>query len=186
MKLNNLNIFTIFSAISQFTGGLIGPFYVLYIQKIGGSIENLGISFGILVIFQSLFSYWGGKYSDKLGRKPLLIITSFVTSILFVVYLFVQNVTQLYILQAVFGIVGAVYGTVSTAFLADITHRSKRGVQMGKYNTITGLFAGVALLISGFIVGKFGFEIVFYIVAFIGIVSTVLLFLIKETVRKKK
>lgn len=186
MKLNNLNIYTIYSSIDQFAWGLIGPFYIIYIQKIGGTIENLGIAFAILIIFQSLFSYWAGKYSDRLGRKPLLIFVGYSSSVLFIAYTLIQSVTQLYILQAIFGIIAAIENTVSTAFLGDITHRSKRGIQIGKYKTIIGMFAGLALIVGGFVIGKFGFEIIFYAVALFGIASTSLLFLIKETVRKRK
>jgi DHA1 family multidrug resistance protein-like MFS transporter len=186
MKWNNLNIYTISSAIDQFAGGLIGPFYVVYIQKIGGSIENLGIAFAILMIFQSLFSYWGGKYSDKLGRKPLLIFVGYLSSVLTFAYTLIQSVTQLYVLQAIFGISGAIYIAVSTAFLGDITQRSRRGHQIGKFKAIIGIFAAISLAIGGFIIGRFGFKIIFYAVALFGIASTTLLFWIKETVRKKK
>lgn len=186
MKWNNLNVFTISNVIYQFASGLIGPFYVVYIQKIGGTIENLGISFAILMICQSLFSYWGGKYSDKLGRKPILIFTGYVASLLFIVYTLIHSVVQLYVLQAIFGIFDAINITVSTAVLGDITQRSKRGIQIGKYRAIMGIVGGLALIAGGFVIGKFGFEIIFYVFAFLGVVATTILFLLKETVRKKK
>ena len=138
------------------------------------------------MIFQSLFSYWGGKYSDKLGRKPLLILVGYLSSILFVVYTLIQTLAQLYILQAIFGILGAIQDVVSIAFLGDITEKTKRGIQIGKYKTVIGIFAGLALIASCFIIGRFGFEIIFYTVALFGIASTTLLFLIKETMRKKR
>lgn len=186
MKWNNLNVFTISSAMYMFAWGLIGPFYVVYIQKIGGSIENLGIAFGIFTIFQSLFSYIGGKYADKLGRKPLLIVTGYLISILYISYILISNITQLYILQAIFGIVNAIDITVASVFLADITHKNKRGKQMGMFRTIVGIVAGLAMLASGFIVGKFGFEIMFYIVALFTAIAATFLFWVKETLRKKK
>jgi len=186
MKWNNLNIFIISTAIFQFGFGLIGPFYVVYLQKIGGSIENLGISYAIMTIFQSLFSYIGGRYSDKFGRKPLLIWTGYIYSILMMTYPSVQNIIQLYILQALVGIVAAISLVASTTFLADITHRSKRGHQIGLFKTIVGIAFGLAMVGSGFAIGKFGYGIIFYAVGIIGIISTILLHWIKETAVKKK
>lgn len=186
MKLNNLSVFTIVSSIGEFAWGLIGPFYVIYVQKIGGSIESLGIAFGILLITQSLTSYFAGKYSDVFGRKPLLILSGYVTALIFFIYTLVQTVFQLYILQFIWGIVIAVDATASTAFLGDITQKSRRGTQVGKFKAIIGIFAGFSIILGGILVGKFGFKLIFYIGSLLLFTATTLLFLIKETVRKKK
>jgi len=185
MKISNLSIFTISNSILQFAGGLIGPFYIVYVQKIGGgSIENLGIAFGILGIFSALTAYFAGKYSDKLGRKPLLILTGYLSAILFLLYLLVKTSLQLFVLQAVVGIVGSIFRVVSNVLLADITHHKIRGMQIGLYNLIVGGFTSLALIAGGFLIGKIGFVVVFYIFAALTIIATTMLFLIKETVRK--
>ena len=185
MKLNNLTIFTISSSILQFAAGLIGPFYIIYVQKVaGGSIENLGIAFGILGLCAALATYFAGKYSDKIGRKPLLIVAGYLDAILFLLYLFVKTPLQLYILQAVVGITGSISQVISRVLLADITRLKIRGAQMGMYNLITGIFVSLALFIGGFLIAKLGFEIMFVIFSSLSIVSTTMLFWIKEKVRK--
>ncbi len=185
MKISNLSIFTISSSISKFAGGLIGPFYIVYVQKIGGgSIENLGIAFGILGIFSAITAYFAGKYSDKLGRKPFLILTGYLSAILFLLYLLVKTTLQLFVLQAIVGVVGSVFGVVSSVLLADITRHKIRGSQIGLYNLIVGIFSSLALIAGGFLIGKMGFVIVFYIFSALTVVATTMLFSIKETVRK--
>ena len=184
MKLNNLTILTISISIYQFASGLIGPFYVLYIQKIGGTIENLGIAFGILAFFSAITTYFAGKYSDKIGRKPLLIFAGYLIAILFLLYLLIKTTFQLYILQAIFGVVNSIFAVTERILIADITKSKTRGVQIGTYDAIVGVVASLALVIGGFLIGKFGFEIVFYIFSVLGIISTTLLFLVKEKVRR--
>ncbi len=185
MKISDLSIFTISSSILQFAGGLIGPFYIVYVQKLGGgSIENLGISFGVLGIFSAVTAYVAGKYSDKLGRKPFLILTGYMTAVLYLFYLLVRSNLQLLILQAIVGIVGSIFGIVSGILLADITHHKIRGMQIGLYNLIVGVFTSLALIIGGYLIGKLGFVVVFYIFSGLTVISTTMLFLMKETVRK--
>lgn len=180
MKWDNLTIFTTSTSIGQFFSGLIAPFYIVFVRDIGGSMENFGLAFGIMSLFSILGTYFSGRFSDKLGRKPILIIFGYLSSVFLVFYPFIQNVYQLYIIQALFGITSAVSDIVSKILLADITHHKKRGSQMGKYYSITGLFASLALMVSGFIVAKTGINSMFYAVAIMGIISTSLLLFIQE------
>lgn len=184
MKISNLTMFTISSSIYQFGSSLIGPFYVIFIQKIGGSIENLGIAFGILGFVSALATYLAGKYSDKIGRKPLLIATGYIAAILFLLYLLVKTSLQLYILQAIVGVVISIYQVSQRILLADITILKTRGSQMGLYTAIVGIFGSLALVIGGFLIGKSGFAIVFYLFSGLTALATTLLFLVKEKVRK--
>lgn len=185
MKISDLSVFTISSSISQFAGGLIGPFYIIFVQKLGGgSIENLGIAFGILGIFSAITAYFAGKYSDKLGRKPFLILTGYLSAILFLLYLLVKTNIQLFVLQAVVGVVGSIFSVISAVLLADITHHKIRGMQIGLYNLIVGIFTSLALIAGGFLIGKIGFVIVFYIFSGLTVIATTMLFLIRETVKK--
>jgi len=184
MKITNLTIFTISSSIQQFAAGLIGPFYVIFVQQIGGTIENLGIAFGVLGFFSSLATYFAGKHSDESGRKPLLILTGYLTSVLFLLYPFVETLLQLYVLQAIAGVVNSLFRIMASALLADITMLKRRGSQMGLYNAVVGILASFALIIGGFLIGSLGFNIVFYLFSGLTIISTTFLFLIKEKVRK--
>jgi len=178
--LNNFRIFTIVSSFWGIAMGLFGPFYVLYIQDIGGSLENLGIAFGIMVFAQSFVSYFAGKYSDRFGRKPFLIIVGYSNAIVFLFYLLIENLWQLYALQALWGVVDAIDTTTTKAFLADITSKKRRGLEMGKFDAIVGIFAATSMIIGGLIAGKYGLGIIFYICSGFYFLSTTLLFLIKE------
>jgi len=184
MKLTNLAIYTVTSSIWGFAMGILGPFYVIFVQKIGGSIENLGFAFGIMVMTQSITSYFFGKYSDKLGRKPFLIATGFLNSAILFAFTFIQTVTQLYAIQIIWGITDAMDLTISTAFLGDITKKTKRGSQIGKYNSIIGIVTGFAMIVSGIMVGMLGFQSIFYVGSMFYLVSACLLFWIKEKVNR--
>lgn len=166
--------------IGAFFASLLGPFYTLFVNNLAGNAENFGISFGIYGLAISITSYFAGKYSDKYGRKIFLVISSFLLSFTTFSYTLISTVNQLYFLQAIQGILVATYITVSAVFLADITKKSERGRQIGKYNTIVGIFASLAVIIGGFLVSNYGFVLIFYIVALGNLISTILLLWIKD------
>ncbi len=179
-NISGLSVFTLTASIWTFALSLIGPFYVVFAQQIGGTIQNLGIAFGFLVFAQAITSYFIGKHSDKIGRRPFLIFTGYVNSLIFFLYTFVTTTFQLYIIQIFLGIAMAMELTISKAFLGDLTKKYKRGRQIGKYDLVVGIFGGIAIIIGGFLIGKFGFQIIFYLGSIFFFLATTLLFLIKK------
>ena len=159
----NFNIFTLSNSLMALSVGLFGPFYYLFINDIGGSIENFGIAAGLLVLSGALFSFFAGKFSDKIGRKPFLILGGFATSIIIFLYTVIDATWQLYLLQIFSGIIAAGFETAERAYLGDLTNNNKRGEEIGKYDAIIGVSEALAIITGGFLVGRFGFEIVFYI-----------------------
>lgn len=180
LKLDNFGYLLISSAIGAAVWGVLGPFYVLYLQKLGGGIENFGFAFGLFTIANSVTSYFVGKYSDKFGRKPFLIVTSFAYGIFIFSYTLVTSLMQLFVLQVLFGITDSAWKISETAFLGDITKKKHRGRVLGKYNFVVSMLMGIAMLFSGILVGRMGFEIIFYITAAANVISAFPLFFINE------
>lgn len=176
----NLLIYTTVSSIWGIIFGFIGPFYVVYVEKMSGGMEKLGMAFAIMVFLQSLTTYLAGHYSDKLGRKPFLLITTYMDAVVLVLYTLITETHHLYILQAILGITNGVHGTIKTTLLGDLTVREKRGSIVGKFNAIVSFASAIGLALSGYLVKYYGIEFLFYLAAAIVFLSTFLLFLIKE------
>jgi len=176
----NFRIFTLSNSLMALAVGLFGPFYYIFINNFGGSIENFGIAAGLLVLSGALFSLVAGKFSDKIGRKPFLIIGGFASAIIVFSYTIIGSLWQLYLLQIFSGIITAGFETAEGAYLGDITSKEKRGEEVGKYDAMIGIFEAVAIFAGGFLAARFGFEIVFYIVAIIALISTIIMLKLKE------
>ncbi len=171
-------------AIAVFAVQLIGPFFVIFLQQKGGGIEQLGILFGVSVLASSLTMYYIGRWTDTIGRKPFLIVGSILASVITILYLYVQSLPQLYILQIAFGINSAMWEISERSFMADITPKKTRGRELGFYEMILGIIAAIGLMMGGFIIGKFGFSAIFWFIAISLLVSTIPLFWIREARRK--
>ena len=185
-KPSNLLIFTTVNSFWHLGWGLIGPLYAIFIKDIGGGIEIAGVALAIVLYVTSLLSILIGRVSDKIGRKPLLILTGFSYAYVVFLYTTVTTVISLYIIQVLLGIVEAMRKTTNTTFIGDITKREKRGFQVGVYQTMVEVSKATAVLVSGFIIGESGFKIIFYIGSGIILLSTFLLFGIKERKLKKR
>ncbi len=187
MRLTNLTIFTAATLLMEFGWGLVGPFYYLYVNELGGGdIQQFGIAFGIMYFTAALASLVVGKYSDKLGRKPFMIGTALMYAIVIYSYTLITSEIQLYMAQAVIGILGTVERTVNITFLGDVTKKSKRGFQIGVFHSLVEMFAGIAIIAGGFLIGQTGFEIIFYIVSILIVIGAVMLLGVKESVRKRR
>ena len=180
-KLGNYNLFLASNALLSFAMGMFAPFWIVFIQDFGGrSFEQFGFSIGLMVLAQSITSYFAGRYSDKLGRKTFLIAGGFMLAAVTFAYTIITSIPQLYILQVIDGAVGAIQLTTGTAFLGDITTRTSRGKDLGKYHALVGIMSAIAMMGSGFVVGQSGYKIIFYITAGLIFISTLFLFSIKE------
>jgi len=180
LKLDNFSYLLLSSVLGAAVWGVFGPFYILYIQRLGGGLENFGFALGLFSIANSITSYFVGKYSDKFGRKPFMIVTSLAYGIIIFSYTLVASVAQLFALQIIFGVIDSAWKISETAFLGDITKKKHRGRILGTYNFVLGTLEGVAMLFSGVLVGVMGFQIIFYLTAAANLVSAIPLFFIKE------
>lgn len=180
IRKRNLRIFTFSNSLMALAFGLFGPFYLIFINDIGGSIENFGIAVGLVVLSGALVSLIAGKYSDKFGRKPFLIFGGYASAIIVFLYTIINSVWQLYILQIASGIIISIFETSESSYLGDITAKQKRGKEIGKYHAFVGIAEALSIFIGGFLVGSFGFNIVFYLISIIFIIATTILLKLRE------
>ncbi len=176
----NLLIFTTVSSIWAIVFGLIGPFYVVYLERLTGGMEKLGIAFSIMILAQSFTSYFAGHFSDKLGRRPFLFVTAYADTIILFLFTLIHETYQLYLLQGMLGITNGVADTIGTSLLGDLTIKEKRGKTIGKFNAIVGLSSAVGLSLGGYMAKFYGLKSLFYLASIVVALSTVLLFFIKE------
>lgn len=186
-KLSNLGVYIAANSIMYFAWGLIGPFYYLYVNELGGGdISQFGIALGIMTLASAVVSIIAGKFSDKLGRKPFLVGTSLIYAAILYSYTLVTSVMQLYVLQAAFGVTLAIEETVDAGLLGDLTTKKKRGYQVGIFKSIANVFSGVAVILGGFLIDRTNFKIIFYIGAVVIMIGTIMMLKLRETVRRRR
>jgi MFS family permease len=167
-------------SIAILASSLVFPFYLLFIRGVGVNFSEFGIAYGIFTISSALVHKWIGKSSDKIGRKIFLLLNSWGMAIIFIIFPLVTNMSQVYILQAILGIFGAMQKTSEKAILADFTDKGNRGERIGVYHGWLSIFGGIAVMIGGYLVDLFTLEIIFYIGSIFFFISGLLSLKIKE------
>jgi DHA1 family multidrug resistance protein-like MFS transporter len=111
--------------------GIILPILPFYAQSMGASATHLGLLFAIFSLMQFLFSPIWGRYSDRVGRRPVLILGLLGMAISFVLFGMAQALWMLYAARLLGGLLSSAVLPVTMAYVADSTQHGQRGQGMG-------------------------------------------------------
>ena len=139
---------------------MVVPLLPFYVKKLGGDgVEFLGMHLGIgilsgviasaFTVAQLLSSPMWGRFSDKFGRRPALLIALSAAGIAYIVFGFAESLWLLLLSRIVQGAGGGTVGVIQ-AYVADTTEPEHRARNLGWLSAATNL--GVAL---GPVVGAF-------------------------------
>ena len=129
---------------------------------------GFGFAFSTLMIGRLIFQVPLGHYSDKVGRRPLIIIGLIIMGIATVLLGEVGSYVQLIILRLVQGIAAAGIAAPAFAVAADLSKKGGEGRQMSIVTMGFGFGIAFGPLISG-LLANFFFELPFFV---IGILTT--------------
>ncbi len=144
--------FTIFLDLMGF--GIIIPIQPFFAETLGASpavVTLLGASFSLM---QFLFSPFWGKVSDKVGRRPVLLMSVCVTAVGYLIFGFAKSLEVLFFARMLAGLGSANIGTAQ-AIIADSTTPETRAKGMGLIGAAFGLGFIFGPAIGGFF-GQFG------------------------------
>ncbi len=98
------------------------------------------------IVELSLASFFG-SYSDRIGRKPILIASLFITASAAYLFAIAPTAAFLIAFSAIFGIGAAAWVSSSLTMIADMSSENDRAHLMGYYQlaTIVGLAGGYGL-----------------------------------------
>ena len=123
--------------------GMVIPFLSYYAREYGAGGLAVGSVVGIYSIMQFFFAPVWGRISDRIGRRPVLLISLTASLTGDLMFAFSQSFTVLFASRVIAGIGGANIGTAQ-AYIADSTSHENRAKGMGVIGAAFGL---------GFIVG---------------------------------
>jgi len=161
-------------------------FLSLYIrQGLHGSYAIVGWASSIAAVTEIPCMVYLGALSDKIGRKPLLVVALFSYPIRLFLYTVVSQPYLILPIQLLHGLTFGVFYVTSVAFVSDVTSES-RGTALGFYNTASyaGSAAGSAL--AGVVADRYGLINMYrFMTAFSFIPALLFTVTAKETLRKR-
>src|SRR5690625_789790 len=101
--------------------GIIIPVLPFYAEDLGASAKELGFLMAIYSLMQFIFSPVWGRISDRIGRKPVILIGIFGLSLSFFMMAFAKTLWMLFVARFIGGMLSAANMPTVTAYVADIT-----------------------------------------------------------------
>ncbi|MFZ0712231.1 MAG: MFS transporter, partial [Terrimicrobiaceae bacterium] len=118
--------------------GIVIPVLPLYAEHFGATAVQIGALVGIFSLAQFFFAPIWGKVSDRVGRKPVLLLGLMGTVAGYLLMGMAHTVLMLFVARLIDGISGANIGAAQ-AYLADISTPENRAKAMGLLGAAFGL-----------------------------------------------
>ncbi len=116
-------------ALSGLGFGLVLPGMPFVAQNLGASPFWAAVLLGLYAWGQLISTFVWGRLSDRIGRKPVLVITNLGTAVAYLLMAFAPNVWVLAAGRALSGLMGGI--APAMAYVSDVTPPEKRAQGMG-------------------------------------------------------
>ena len=169
--------------------GLIIPIVPeLIIELTGNTTSEAAFVGGLLTatyaVMQFIFAPILGGLSDKLGRRPVLLIALLGLGLDYLVIVFAPTLAWLFVARMISGICGSSM-TVANAYIADISSSEDRAKNFGMIGAAFGLGFIVGPAIGGFL-GEIGTRVPFLVAAILSLLNWLYgYFVIPESLSKE-
>jgi len=123
--------------------GIVLPLLPFYAQEFSASAVTIGLLYSVYSFMQLIFSPIWGSWSDRIGRRPIMLLSTFGAVIAYTIFGLAESLSVLFISRIVAGTMG---GNISTAqaYIADVTDEENRARGMGLIGAAFGI---------GFVIG---------------------------------
>lgn len=123
--------------------GIVLPLLPFYAQEFAAGAVMIGILYSVYSFMQLIFSPIWGSLSDRIGRRPIMLLSTFGAVIAYIVFGLAESLGVLLFSRVIAGMMG---GNISTAqaYIADVTDKENRARGMGLIGAAFGI---------GFVIG---------------------------------
>lgn len=190
-KKTNVPVITATIFIATFMAAIEGTIISTAMPTIVGALHGVKIMNWVITMYlltSAMATPIYGKMADRIGRKPLLIISLGIFVLGSLLSGLSQSMPVLILFRALQGIGAGGIMPITFTIIADIYPIEKRARVLGLNGSAWGIAAVVAPLIGGFIVDKLSWHWVFFLNVPIGLMTMLLthVFLQEHHVATKK
>ena len=165
--------------------GIVIPILPLYSQHFHAEPWQIGLLFGTFSMMQLISAPILGRWSDRIGRRPVLLLSILGTAISFLILGLANSLWLLFVGRMIDGLSG---GNISTAqaYIADVTPLDKRSSAMGLIGAAFGLGFVFGPAIGG-LLGQHSFQLPFFVAAGLALLNTfAIFFLLPESLTEER
>ncbi|MGI5879144.1 MAG: MFS transporter [Syntrophomonadaceae bacterium] len=132
---------------------IIMPVLPYYAESMGANAFQLGLLITVYAVCQFIFAPVWGAYSDRVGRRPVLLTGILGYSFTFILFGFATKLWMLYVIRIAGGIMACATMPTAMAYVGDSTSMEKRGSAMGMIGAAMGMGMVFGPAIGGILSG---------------------------------
>jgi MFS family permease len=156
-------------------GNSTDAFLLLRLTDAAGSVEIVPLLWAGLHVVKATISVFGGRWSDAIGRRAVIVIGWLVYAAVYVGFAISTSLAGLIGWFLVYGFYFGFAEGTEKALVADLAPRSRVGLAFGIYNAVQGIGALAASIVFGMIWTAYGPASAFGFGAALALLSSVLL-----------
>jgi DHA1 family multidrug resistance protein-like MFS transporter len=150
--------------------GIVIPTIPYFVVHLGGSPTILGFFMASYSLMQFIFAPIWGNLSDRIGRRPVILIGLGGYGLTFILFGFSNQLWMIFLVRILSGIISSATLPTAMAYVADITEGNERSKGMGLMGAAMGLGMIVGPAIGG-LLGHHGFALPFFVAGSLAILT---------------
>jgi len=119
--------------------GLVIPIIPFYMENLGAGGTELGLLLASYAVMRLIFAPIWGSLSDRVGRKPIMMIGIFGYGLTMVLFGLATELWMLFAARILSGILSSATSPTTMAYIGDSTSEEDRGGGMGILGAAVGL-----------------------------------------------
>ncbi len=143
MKSASLGIVFLTTVIDMIGFGIVIPILPYFAEHLGATPVEIGLLTGSYLFMQLIASPFWGRWSDRFGRRPILLICLAGSAGAYFLFAFSDSLVMILLARIIGGALAGKFSTLQ-AIIADVTEPKDRAKGMGVFGAAFGL---------GFIIG---------------------------------
>lgn len=155
--------------------GIIMPILPFYAEHLGATATHLGLLFASYSIVQFFFAPIWGAMSDRVGRKPMIVLGLVGFGISFFFMGMANSLWMLFAARITGGILSAATMPTVMAYIADTTTVESRAGGLGLLGAAMGIGMIFGPVLGGFL-GEYSASLPFYVAGGLGIAVSLFAF----------
>lgn len=135
--------------------GMVIPILPFITPRLGGDSLDIALIIAVYAVCAGLVAPLWGRLSDRVGRKPVLMLCTAGAALAYVLLAFASELWMIYLARAVAGVMAGNF-PVASAMVADITTPGERARGMGVIGAAFGLGLVLGPVLGGLLAGPDG------------------------------
>jgi len=176
-----LRILLITDGLVLISGAMLGPIYAIYVDIVGGDLMDASIAGGIFALVAGLTVLVSGKFSDHVNEPKYIVSLGYtIIGFGFLLYILVNSVWFLFIVQAIIGFGEAIYTPAFDALYSKHLDKNEEATEWGGWEAMRYFTASGGAVIGGLVAMNFGFSPLFVIMCLLCFISAIYIFFLPK------